>query len=403
MLEPSDLALLTVFTGQDRPGLTAAIFSALARCDVSVVDVEQVVIRDNLILGVLLDSSGDEVQGVLADVAVELGLDVDIERSSEPRVRRALARHHVTVVGDPLRPAALAGLADLTAAHGANIDRITRLAAYPVTALELVVSAPPGAELRTSLTAASARLGVDVAVERAGLYRRGKRLIVMDVDSTLVQGEVIEMLAARAGCFDRVAAVTAAAMRGELDFAASLRERVALLAGLEAGALDAVRSELQLARGARTLVRTLKRLGYVVGIVSGGFTQITEPLAAALGIEHALANTLEVVDGRLTGRIVGPVVDRAGKADALARFAEAEGLSLAQTVAIGDGANDLDMLARAGLGIAYNAKPVVRDAADAALNVPYLDAVLFLLGISREEVEAADAAEGLPTRPAPGG
>lgn len=403
MSERPEVALLTTFTGQDRPGLTAAIFSALERCDVTVIDVEQVVIRENLILGVLVDSSADEVQDVLADVAVELGLDVDFELSSEPRVRRTLSRHHVTVVGDPLRPAALAGLADLIAAHEANIDRITRLAAYPVTALELIVSAPPDADLRTSLAAASARLGVDVAVERAGLYRRGKRLIVMDVDSTLVQGEVIEMLAARAGCLDRVAAVTEAAMRGELDFATSLRERVALLEGLDAGALDEVRDELQLARGARTLVRTLKRLGYVVGIVSGGFTQITEPLAETLGIGRAVANTLEVVDGRLTGRIVGPVVDRAGKAEALARFAAAEGLPLAQTVAIGDGANDLDMLARAGLGIAYNAKPVVRDAADAALSVPYLDAVLFLLGISREEVEAADAAEGLPIRPVPEG
>ena len=215
----------------------------------------------------------------------------------------------------------------------------------------------------------------------------------MDVDSTLVTSEVIELLAAKAGCLDEVAAVTERAMRGELDFAASLRQRVALLAGLDAGVVEAVRAEVRLTPGARTLLRTLKRLGYATGLVSGGFTQVTDGLAAQLGFDHAAANTLEVVDGQLTGRLVGPVVDRAGKADALRRFAAAEGIPLAQTVAIGDGANDLDMIAAAGLGVAFNAKPVVREAADASLTVPYLDAILFLLGITREEVEAADRVE----------
>ncbi len=222
----------------------------------------------------------------------------------------------------------------------------------------------------------------------------------MDVDSTLVQGEVIEMLAERAGCLDDVARVTEAAMRGELDFEESLRERVALLAGLDASALDKVYDAIVLSPGARTLVRTLKRLGYRFAIVSGGFTQVTDRIADDLGIDFAAANELEVVDGKLTGRIVGPVVDRAGKADALRRFAAEVGVSQAATVAIGDGANDLDMLAAAGLGIAFNAKPVVQKAADTAVNVPYLDAILYLLGISREEVEAADAETGFVT-PAP--
>jgi len=189
-------------------------------------------------------------------------------------------------------------------------------------------------------------------------------------------------------------------MRGELDFEESLRSRVALLAGLDARALERVYDDLVLAPGARTLVRTLKRLGYRFAIVSGGFTQVTDRLAADLGIDFAAANELEVVDGRLTGRIVGPVVDRAGKAEALRRFAAAAGVSEAATVAVGDGANDLDMLSAAGLGIAFNAKPVVQKAADTAVNVPYLDAIVYLLGISREEVEAADALEGLTT-PAP--
>jgi phosphoserine phosphatase len=220
------------------------------------------------------------------------------------------------------------------------------------------------------------------------------RLIVMDVDSTLIRDEVIDLLAERAGCAEEVAKVTESAMRGELDFAASLRERAALLAGLDAKVLDEVRAALRLTPGARTLVRTLKRLGYKCGIVSGGFTAVIEPLAAELGIDFVAANTLEVVDGRLTGRVIEPIVDREGKTAALRRFAQAAGVPLAQTVAVGDGANDLGMIGAAGLGVAFNAKPVVRDAADTAVNVPYLDTVLYLLGISRDAVEAADQADG---------
>ena len=235
-----------------------------------------------------------------------------------------------------------------------------------------------------------------MAVQRAGLHRRAMRLIVMDVDSTLIQDEVIDLLAERAGCADEVAKVTESAMRGELDFAASLRERAALLAGLDAGVLDEVRASLRLTPGARTLVRTLKRLGYKCGIVSGGFTAVIQPLADELGIDYVAANTLEVVDGRLTGRVIEPIVDREGKTAALRRFAEAAGVPLAQTVAIGDGANDLGMIGAAGLGVAFNAKPVVRDAADTAVNVPYLDTVLYLLGIPRDAVEAADRRTGKP-------
>jgi phosphoserine phosphatase len=258
----------------------------------------------------------------------------------------------------------------------------------------------PTATLRALVGDEAAKSRVDVAVQRAGLQRRAKRLVVMDVDSTLIQGEVIEMLAEHAGCAGEVARITEQAMRGELDFATSLRSRVALLEGLDAAVLDTVREAVVLAPGARTLVRTLKRLDYRFAVVSGGFTHVVDGIVADLGIDYAAANTLEIVDGRLTGRLVGPVLDRAGKAAALERFATAAGVPLSQTVAVGDGANDLDMLQRAGLGVAFNAKPVVRQAADAAVNVPYLDAVLYLLGISREEVEAADAEAGTPT-PAP--
>jgi phosphoserine phosphatase len=216
----------------------------------------------------------------------------------------------------------------------------------------------------------------------------------MDVDSTLVAGEAIDLLAARAGCAQQVAKLTAATMRGELGFAASVRERVALLAGLDASAVEQVRQELKLAPGARTLIRTLRHLGFRCGIVSGGFTQMTDGLVAELRLDYAAANTLEIVDGKLTGRLAGPIIDRAAKATALRQFAAQAGVPLSQTVAVGDGANDLDMIATAGLGIAFNAKQVVRDAADASVNVPYLDTVLYLLGVSRDEAEsAAETAE----------
>jgi len=392
----SPRTLLVTVTGRDRPGVTSALFDALAGYDVEVVDVEQVVIRGRLVLGVLVTAGSDEggVRAAMAAACRDLGLDVEMASGSGDNAPRRGGRLHVTVLGVPLRPVAVAGIASRIAECGANIDRIMRLSRYPVTSIELDVSGADPDKLRTALAAEAAARGVDVAVHPAGLHRRGKRLVVMDVDSTLIQGEVIELLAAHAGCGDEVARVTEAAMRGELDFEQSLRARVALLRGLDAAAVEAVRDAVRLTPGARTLVRMLKRLDHDVAIVSGGFTQITDSLAAELGLDYSAANTLEIVGGKLTGRLVGPVVDRAGKADALERFARQAGVPLSQTVAIGDGANDLDMLARAGLGVAFNAKPVVREAADTALNVPYLDAILFLLGITREEVEAADAEEG---------
>jgi phosphoserine phosphatase len=294
----------------------------------------------------------------------------------------------------------MSAIAGRIADCGANIDRIERMARYPVTAIELHVSGVDPEVLRPLLASEAANQGIDIAVQPATLLRRSMRLIVMDVDSTLIQGEVIEMLAAHAGCEAQVAAITEAAMRGDIDFEESLRSRVALLEGVPETAIDEVYDAIVLAPGARTMVRTLRRLGYRFAIVSGGFSQITDRLAADLGIHYARANRLEVVDGRLTGRIVGDVVDRAGKAAALREFAAEVGVPVGAVIAIGDGANDLDMLNAAGLGIAYNAKPMVRDAADASVTVPYLDTIMYLLGISREEVEAADAAAGIVT-PAP--
>jgi phosphoserine phosphatase len=394
--------LLITLTGKDRPGVTSTMFGTIAGYGVEVLDIEQIVLRRRLVLGVLVSQPRDwkKLQAALERVATDLDMQVEVERGTGDNRRRSEGRSHVTVLGSPLRSSAVAAIAGRIADTGANIDRIERMARYPVTAIEMHVSGAHPDRLRVTLSEEAAKQSVDVAVQPATLLRHGMRLVVMDVDSTLVQGEVIEMLASYAGCLDQVQAVTEAAMRGEIDFERSLRERVALLAGLDADTLDLVYAALALAPGARTLVRTLKRLGYRFAIVSGGFTQITEKIAADLGIDFAAANELEVVDGKLTGQILGAVVDRAGKADALRRFAAQAGVSVGATVAIGDGANDLDMLSAAGLGIAFNAKPVVQRAADTAVNVPYLDAIMYLLGISREEVEAADALEGLTT-PAP--
>jgi phosphoserine phosphatase len=394
--------LLITLTGKDRPGVTSTVFSTLAAFGVEVLDIEQIVLRRRLVLGVLVTLPRDwkALRTSVERVAAELDMQVEVDRGTGDNRRRSEGRSHVTVLGMPLKPAAFAAIAGRIADTGANIDRIERMARYPVTAIEMHVSGTDPDRLRVRLAEEAAVQAVDVAVQPATLLRHGMRLVVMDVDSTLVQGEVIEMLAERAGCREQVAAVTDAAMRGDLDFEQSLRDRVALLEGLDATALDDVYDAITLAPGARTLVRTLKRLGYRFGIVSGGFTRVTDRIAADLGIDFAAANELEVVDGRLTGRIVGPVVDRAGKAEALRRFARETGVAPAATVAIGDGANDLDMLSAAGLGIAFNAKPVVQQAADTAVNVPYLDAIMYLLGISREEVEAADARDGLVT-PAP--
>ncbi|MDZ5620266.1 phosphoserine phosphatase SerB [Nocardioides sp. HM23] len=401
MTTPADTLLITL-TGKDRPGVTSAIFGALAHAGVNVVDLEQILLRRRLILGVLVTAPRDDkrLRQSIEEVAADLGMTVDIEKGIGDNRARREGRSHVTVIGAPLKASAMAAIAGRIADLGGNIDRIERMARYPVTAIELDVSGAEPASLRSQLAREAASLAVDVAVQPASLLRHAVRLIVMDVDSTLIQGEVIEMLAAHAGFEAEVAAVTEAAMRGELDFETSLRERVRLLAGLDASVIDSVYDSIVVNPGARTLVRTLRRLGYRFAIVSGGFSQITDRLAEDLGVHRSRANKLEIVDGKLTGGLVGEVVDRAGKAKALREFAADLGVPEAATIAIGDGANDLDMLEAAGLGIAYNARPVVREMADTSLNVPYLDAIMYLLGISREEIEAADAADGIVT-PAP--
>jgi phosphoserine phosphatase len=384
-----ELPLLIRVSGPDRPSLTRDLLRLLGDAGAVLEDMEQLVVRERLTLDVLVRLDG-AAEGLVRDVlfwGFTTGLTIDFERVAARSSRALLTRHAVTVLGRPLTPSSLAAVADAIAATGGNIDRIVRLATQPVTAYDLVVIAGDVDAMQRELVAVASAEQIDIAVQVNGLERRAKRLVVMDVDSTLIVDEVIELLADEAGCGEAVTAITARAMAGELDFEGSLRERVRLLAGLDEAAIDRVRARIRLTPGARTFVRTLKRLGFVVAIVSGGFTPFTDMLRADLDLDHAHANTLEVVDGRLTGEVLGPVVDRARKAALLAEIAAAQGVPMSQTVAVGDGANDLDMLSAAGLGIAFNAKPVVRAQADTTVSVPYLDAILFMLGIRGADVE----------------
>ena len=384
--------LLIRVYGADRPRVTAELLQLLGDAGAVLDDMEQLVVRERLTLDVLVRLAGADDR-LLRDIlywGFTHDLRVEFERV-EARSRRAqLVRHAVTVLGRPLPATALAAVAAAVAGTGGNIDRVVRLATTPVTAYDLVVIAGDLEGMRRALVEVAREHGIDVAVQVNGLERRAKRLVVMDVDSTLIMDEVIELLAEEAGRLPEVAAITARAMAGELDFEGSLRERVRLLAGLDGAAVERVQARIRLTPGARTFVRTLKRLGFTVGIVSGGFTPFTDRLRAELGLDHSYANGLAVVDGVLTGEVEGPVVDRAGKARLLAEIAAAEGVPLSQTVAVGDGANDLDMLAAAGLGIAFNAKPVVRAQADTTVSVPYLDAILFMLGIRGTDVDRGE-------------
>lgn len=386
-------------TGRDRPGITAAVLDVLAQHDADLRDMEQLVVGGRLTLDVIVDDTfNDMSRSALIASCAQLGqthdltVEVDPEEIAARREKRQQAV--VTVIAQSLHAGALAAVTHAIAGCNGNIDRVFQLACYPVMAYEFTVTHPDSQILRRALVDVSRTWQIDVAVQPQKLERRAKRLVILDVDSTLIQDEVIELLADHAGVRPEVEAITRRAMEGELDFAASLRERVALLAGLPADVLDQVADAVRYTPGARTFIRTLKRLGFTVALVSGGFNAITDRLAHELGIRHAYANTLTVVDGVITGELSGEIIDRQGKAAVLRRIAEAEQIPLEQTVAVGDGANDLDMLATAGLGIAFNAKPVVVEQADTAVNVPYLDAILFLLGIRRDEVEAADLADG---------
>ncbi len=387
--------ILVRVSGRDRPGITAGLMDLFTAGNVELVDVEQVVVRGRLNLGCLIRvPEGSVAVKDLVFYGWERDLHVDFEVIEDQDVAEN-GRSVVTMIAPVVGATAFGAVARAVAAGGGNIERIARLSVQPVVSYELAVSGGDLEAMRRLLGGAAADQHIDVAIQAEGLYRRAKRLVVIDMDSTLIRDEVIDLLATEAGVEAEVAAITSRAMEGDVDFEAALRDRVRLLAGLNEDALVRVADGIRLTPGARTFTRTLRRLGLRVVIVSGGFDVFADRVAGQLSIDRSYANRLEIVDGRLTGELLGPVVDRSTKAELLRRIAAEEGIPLAQTVAVGDGANDIDMLAEAGLGIAFNAKPAVREAADTSVSVPYLDAILFLLGIRREDIERADEQDGV--------
>lgn len=379
-------------SGPDQLGISADLFEVLARMEVTVHDIEQIVVRRRLSLDVLIEvEKKDDILKDLLLFGFKRELQIDVEEVEENPTEYS-QQFVVTLIGEELNPSELNQATEAIANGGGNIDRIVRLSRYPVMSYELSVNGGDIREIRKNLLeAASNSPTMDVALQPLNLSRRAKRLVILDVDSTLIQDEVIDLLAVEAGYEKQISEITALAMEGKIDFSEALHQRVALLQGLDELSIERAWNKLILTPGARTFCRTLGRLGFTTAIVSGGFSVFTDRLQKELGIQYCRANQLEIVNGRLTGRLLGPIIDRKAKADFLREIADLEGVPLEQTVAVGDGANDLDMLSEAGLGIAFNAKPIVRDVANTSLRVPYLDAVLFLLGVSREEIEAADS------------
>jgi phosphoserine phosphatase len=394
----ADDRLLMTFTGRDAPGITAQISAVLHREGARLHDVEQVVVQGFLTLGLAVSFADPESEqrGLkeLLFSAKGLGLGIEYRRyepSAEPAARDRFA---LTAIAPILGASHLLAVADTLADHGGNIERIHRLSEGGLTCVEMAVSLEAGGDagaLKRALLAVAGQGGFDCALQRETLLRRSKRLVVMDMDSTLISIEVIDELARAHGVVDRVAEITRRAMQGELEFDAALRERVGLLRGLDAGVLYRLADNLPLTEGAEEMLRVLKALGYRTAVISGGFTVAAEALQKRLGIDEAFANTLEIVDGKLTGAVLGPIVNAQRKADLLEQLAARAGVPLEQVIAIGDGANDLLMLQRAGLGIAFHAKPKLREAAHTAISSSGLDAILYLLGITGRDVQSLAA------------
>jgi len=389
------MVLLTL-TGPDRTGIIAAVTGHIAEAGARIRDIEQSVTHTLLSLSVLIDfPTGESDQKPLVKellfLAKELGLDLDFQVLSEAEYRRKTTRNAyvVTILGGEVNALALARVSHILAENAVNIERISKLTQGQLRCVEFLITTTPDLDVKAmtrKLLHTGATVGVDIAVQKESLYRRAKRLVVMDMDSTLIQVEVIDELARVAGVGEQVAEITERAMNGELDFSGALRERVALLKGLKAEALEQVYRNIPLTPGARNLVTILKRLGFKTAVISGGFQFFTDRLKADLGLDYAYANGLEIVDGIVTGEVAGTIVDGARKAQLLEEIAAKEGITLDQTIAIGDGANDLPMLGRAGLGIAFNAKARVREQADFHINQQNLDSILYLLGLSEREM-----------------
>lgn len=393
-----DKMVLITLIGPDRPGILAAVTGCIAAGGARIRDIEQSVTHTLMLLSLLIDFPADDSdqKPLIKDLlflAKELGLQLDfevIEAEDYQNLQSSRFGYVLTMLGDGVDAGAVNKVASLLTDYSINIDRINKLTRGQLRCVEFFLNVPNNTDLKgmtRQLLAEGSRLGIDIAVQKENLYRRAKRLVVLDMDSTLIQIEVIDELARMAGVGEQVAVITERAMNGELDFQQALRERVSLLKGLSADALDKVYRDLPFTPGAKTLIRILRRLGFRTAVISGGFDFFTDRLKEELGLDYAYANALEIVDGVVTGKVAGAIVDGQRKAELLAEIAEREGITLSQVIAIGDGANDLPMLGRAGLGIAFNAKARVREQADYHINQGSLDSILYLLGIAEWEME----------------
>ena len=399
--------ILINITGQDKPGLTSSLTNILAQYDVTILDIGQAVIHDYLSLGILVEipiehSSSSILKDLLFE-AHKLGIQIrfsaiDAERYDGWASQSGEQRRIITLLGRKLTAVQLAKVATAVANNHLNIDVITHLsgratlddpASLPKACVQFTVSGSmdnPG-QLRGQLLKISEETGIDISFHVDDIYRHARRLVVFDMDSTLIQGEVVNILAQHAGAGDQVAAITAAAMNGALDFKESFTRRVALLKGLDEKVLSEVAQNLTLTEGAERVIDTLKKLGYKIGIISGGFDYFGEYLQKKLGLDYVFANVLEIKDGKVTGNITGDIIDGPKKAEILKTIATVENISLQQTIALGDGANDLHMISIAGLGVAYHAKPVVKENAKQSISSVGLDGLLYLMGISEREIQ----------------
>lgn len=378
---------LILVSGQDKPGITQHLMKVLSEFVVKIIDIEQIVIRDRLLLTVLISLDQGHAEAVVEDLnelQATLGLDIAIDFAYHNEKLQELDHLRVVIVGKEIKPSAIAIIATEIAKLGGNIEDIYRTSSAPVMAVELVLSLQNDAikKVQSALAKVAVENGIDLAVELGGSARNLKRLVLLDMDSTLIEQEVIDLLAEYSGKSQIISDITAKAMSGELDFKQALSARVELLAGLDESVIDQVRQRVTLTKGAQQLITELHNLGHKVGVVSGGFIDVIEPILKDLEIDFYKANKLDIRDGKLTGNVVGKVIDGSEKLAVLREFASKEGINIQQTVAIGDGANDLEMIQAAGLGIAFNAKPKVAQSADTTLNIKDLSAVLLLMGIN---------------------
>ena len=378
---------LILVSGEDRPGITESLMKNLSQFSVSIIDIEQLVIRDRLLLTVLISLDEAHAEAVTTDLNAlqeQIGLDIAIDFTQQDSAKISGETLRVVVVGNAIKPSGLAAVSSQIAKLGGNISAIRRTAIEPLISIELELSIPNNSlkDVQGALATIAIENKIDLAVEPGGLQRKSKRIVMLDMDSTLIEQEVINLLGQSAGQSNEIAQITEKAMAGDLDFKSALIKRVALLKGLDQESLHRVRDQITLTKGAKKLIEELHHQGHKVGVVSGGFIEVIEPILKSLKIDFYRANRLNIEKGLLTGDIDGPIIDSHAKRIALEDFATQEGISLEQTVAIGDGANDLEMIKAAGLGIAFNAKPKVAAAADTTISNQDLSTVLLLMGIS---------------------